>query len=272
MLMTNVFLREKTLPIGIFDSGVGGLSILREVQKLLPNESFIFIADQKNVPYGEKTEEELNEIVSRIVKYFLKKKVKMIVIACNTATVYTIENIRSKYAIPIAGTVPAIKVLSKVTKTGKVGILATPATSKSLYLAQLCKIHAPNLEIFKVGATHLEEMIEDGNLERNEINDNLEYHIRKLINFGVDAISLGCTHYPFLRDKIEKITGPGVAIVDSGFAVSKQVKKVLEEKDLLSELKNQEDIYYTTGNEKRFRRVAEELLGKKIKHVKKIKI
>src|SRR2546421_10421845 len=149
-------------PIGIFDSGVGGLSILQEIKQLLPQESFIFVADQANVPYGGKSAMELRQFVGNIVAFLKSKNVKVIVAACNTATVYTIDYIREIAEVPVVGTVPVIKPLADITKTKKVAVLATPATSNSQYLKDLIAQYAADLTINNIGGTGLEELVETG--------------------------------------------------------------------------------------------------------------
>lgn len=246
-------------PIGIFDSGVGGLSILLEIKKILSQETFVFVADQSFVPYGEKTPEQLVDRVSKIVDFFVQKNVKAIVMACNTATVYTIDEMRKKTSLPLVGTVPVVKTLSLISKTRRAAILSTPATAKSPYLESLIKEFAPDLEVIRVGGSSLEELVEEGELDSPEIEAILLQELPPLVNQGVDAIALGCTHYPFLRNRIEQIVGPGVRVVDSGEAVAKQLLSVLEENNILS-INKGEDEYYTTGEEKRFKRVAEKVM------------
>ncbi|MBU2632336.1 glutamate racemase [Patescibacteria group bacterium] len=247
-------------PIGVFDSGVGGLSILRELKKLLPNEIFIFVADQKNVPYGGKTKEQLISYADKIVSFLVnQKKVKAIVIACNTSTVYSIDFLRLKYKIPIIGTVPVIKTISNLTSGGKTAVFSTPATAKSQYLSDLIEKFAGKTTVYKVGGTGLEDLVEEGNLNNLKIDRILHESLTPLREKGVDALALGCTHYPFLRDKIEVIMGPKVAIVDSGGAVSRRTKEVLTKENLLGNLKS-DDYFYTTGNEVKFKKALKDLL------------
>lgn len=246
--------------IGIFDSGVGGLSILLEIKKILPTESFIFLADQSFVPYGEKTQEQLIDRVSKIVDFFIQKNVKAIVMACNTATVYTIDEIRKKTDLPIIGTVPVVKTLAAISKTRRAAVLSTPATARSPYLESLVKQFAPEVEIMRVAGSSLEELIEEGELDSPQIEAILLKELPSLVKQGVDAIALGCTHYPFLRSRIEAIVGPGVMVVDSGEAVAQRLQSVLQEFNILAESKR-EDEYYTTGAEPRFKRVAEKIMN-----------
>jgi len=251
-------------PIGIFDSGVGGLSVLQELQKLLPLENFIYVADQAFIPYGLKSKDKLIDRVSRILQFFKEKKVKAVVSACNTATVYTIAEMRTKFEFPIIGTVPVVKTIANITKTGKTAVFSTPATAKSPYLEELIQKFAPNILVERIGGSNLEELVEEGDLENSEIDEILRIHLEPLIKEGVDAIALGCTHYPFLRSKIEKIVGKNVSVVDSGGAVARRLKEVLENEGILS-LQKGEDWYYTTGSKEKFEKVSGKLMGREIK-------
>lgn len=258
-------------PIGVFDSGVGGLSVLSEIHNLLPNETTLFVADQAYVPYGGKTQEELLDRVGRIIEFLKEKNAKAVVIACNTATIYTIEQMRQKFQIPIIGTVPVIKTIAGLTKSGKTAVFSTPATAKSPYLQELIDKFANGANVIKIGGSNLEELIEEGELNSTEVEEILQKELKPLLKQGVDAIALGCTHYPFLRKRIEEIVGPGVAVVDSGGAVARRLKQVLQYENLLS-LQKRSDEYYTTGDSDRFSRVAELLLGKKVVSVSHINL
>ncbi len=251
-------------PIGIFDSGVGGLSVLLEIQKLLPDETFIFFADQKNVPYGGKTKDRLIDFVTDAMGFFESKKVKAVVFACNTATVYTIDEMRKKFDIPIIGTVPVIKTISQITKSKKTAVFSTPATAKSSYLKDLIEKFANGVSVKRVGGSNLEEIVEEGKIADPKTDKVLKKHLIPLVKSGVDAIALGCTHYPFLKEKIQQIVGDKVTLVDSGGAVARRLKQVLENEKLLSDKKGV-DLFFTTGSAKKFEKVASSLMGSKIK-------
>jgi len=247
-------------PIGIFDSGVGGLSVLQELKKILPNETFVFVADQKNVPYGGKTKDQLISFADKIVNFLIKqKKVKAIVIACNTQTVYSIDYLRHTYKIPIIGTVPVIKTIAKLTKSGKGAVLSTPATAKSPYLSGLIKKFADGITVYKIGETGLEDLIEEGDLKNPKIDKILQESLITLKEKGVDVIALGCTHYPFLRDKITLIVGAKIEIVDSGGAVSRRTKEILIKENLLGNV-HSKDVFYTTGDVIKFKKALKNLL------------
>lgn len=248
-------------PIGIFDSGVGGLSILQEAKKLLPLENFIFVADQINVPYGGKTQKQIQSYTDRIMAFLIQKDVKTVIIACNTATVCAIDFLREKYKIPIIGTVPVIKTIANLTKTKKTAVFSTPATAKSPYLQDLIKKFAPYITVYRVGGTGLEELVETGDLESQEIDKILHESLEPLLEKNVDAIALGCTHYPFLSDKIQKIVGKNVQVVDSGGAVARRTKQILINNKILGKRKT-EDFYYTTGEKQKFSKAVKSLLKK----------
>lgn len=245
--------------IGVFDSGVGGLSILKELKKLLPKENYIFFADQKHVPYGNKTKKELEELTDKILSFFVSENVKVVIIACNTATVYAIDYLRKKYSFPIIETVPVIKTIANITKTKKTAVFSTPATAKSPYLSSLIKKFAKDTIIYKIGGSKLEDLVELGNLKNPEIEIVLKECLMPLKKKNVDAIALGCTHYPFLRDKIVRIMGKNVKIVDSGGAVAKRTKEVLKNEKLLGNIRSK-DSFYTTGDKNKFKKALKNLL------------
>lgn len=258
-------------PIGIFDSGVGGLSILREIKKLLPEENFVFVADQAHVPYGGKTEKQLQALTSKICSFLLQNNVKAIVIACNTATVYAISHLRSKFDVPIIGTVPVVKTIANFSKTKKAAVFSTPATSKSKYLNDLIKKFSNGTKIYKIEGAGLEELVEDADIKSKKVGEVLEKNLRPLIEKGIDAIALGCTHYPFVRQRIREIVGKDVLIVDSGAPVARRVREILTNNGILASKKGQ-DFYYTTDDPVHFKKVAETLLNKKLKNFEHIEI
>jgi glutamate racemase len=258
-------------PIGVFDSGVGGLTILLEVKKLLPKENFIFVADQGNVPYGGKNGKQLQGYADKIMAFLIQKDAKAIIIACNTSTVYAIDFLRKKYKIPIIGTVPVVKTLAKISKSKKAAVFSTPATAKSPYVKKLIKKFAPDITVYRIGGTGLEELVETGELGSKKIDKILHQALEPLLKKRVDSIALGCTHYPFLKAKIQKIVGKDVQIVDSGGAVSRRVREILKNNKILGN-KRLEDFYYTTGNKKRFAKAIKLLLKKEVRNINSIKL
>ena len=256
-------------PIGVFDSGVGGLTVLSEIKKLLPRESFVYFADQANNPYGGRKVTEIRKLAFRVVNFLVKKDVKLIIVACNTVSVNAISYIRSKFNVPIIAVVPVVKKLADETKTGKVAVFSTPATAKSRYLKDLIKKYAKNVYVYRVGTSKLEHLVEQGIVSGQAVIDAIESSLLPLIDKKVDCIALGCTHYPFLIPEIKKVVGSKVKIYDSGGAIARQVVRVLEKEGLLSSDKGH-DIFYTSGNAQVFKEISGKLLGGKPVDVEKV--
>ena len=248
-------------PIGLFDSGVGGLSVLIEIKKILPKESFVFFADQNHNPYGAKTPKELKTLSEKITKFLLRKDIKLLIVACNTASCYAIGHLRSKFTIPIIGVVPAVKPAMKLTKNKKICIMSTPATSKSSYLSSLISKYATKANVLKLGCDGLEESIEY--LKLKTVSKLLDKYIRQATEFGADVIILGCTHFPFLKGDIIKTVGKKVTVIDSGEAIAKRVGEILSISQSLAESRSC-DYHFTTGDPRKFSQVATKLLKYKV--------
>ena len=250
-------------PIGLFDSGVGGLSILRELERRLPNEDYIFLADQKNVPYGEKTKDALVALALRVMRFLADRKIKLAVVACNTATCYAIEEMRAAFDIPIVGVVPAIKLAADETETGNIGLIATPATAQSQYVTDLIERYAANRNVLRIGCFGLENMVETGRLEDAETAELLARYILPLKGKNIDRLVLGCTHYPFLRPQIAHMLGPTTTLVDSSDAVARRVESMLRESGLLNDAGGRAE-FFTTKDPAAFSEVASKLLERPV--------
>jgi glutamate racemase len=248
-------------PIGIFDSGVGGLTVWRAIRRLLPRESLIFLADDAHVPYGEKTTEELQRLTTDIVRFFLGQNVKMVVVACNTATVHAIGHLRQQFPdVPFVGVVPVVKTLARLTRSRRIAVLSTPATSRSAYLEQLIEEFAPDLEVTNVGCDGLEDLIESGTTRGREVTELLRRHLAPVMAAQPDVVGLGCTHYPFLRARIKKILGPEVRVYDPSRPVARRVRQLLTASSQLATQEEPAFSFYTTGDTDRFATVASKLL------------
>ncbi len=245
----------------MFDSGVGGLTIWRAVRRLLPRESLIFMAENANVPYGEKTPEELQRLAADIVHVFLRHDVKLVVVACNTATVYAIDYLREQFPdIPFVGVVPVVKTLAQRTRTGRIAVLSTPATSRSAYLKKLIDEFASDLEVTNVGCDGLEDLIETGDIRGREVTELLEQHLAPVVAARPDSVGLGCTHYPFLRARIKKILGPEVRVYDPSRPVARRVRQLLTWSSQLATQEEPSFLFCTTGDADDFAAVATKLL------------
>lgn len=221
-------------PIGIFDSGVGGTSIWKEIKTLLPNENIIYLSDSKNAPYGEKSEQAIIDLSIKNTEFLLKQNCKLIVVACNTATTNAIKTLRAKYNIPFIGIEPAIKPAALKTKTNKIGILATKGTLNSELFEKTANTISKEITIKETIGKGLVELIEIGEINSTEITNLLYTYIKPMLQNKVDCLVLGCTHYPYLIPQIRKIVGNKVQIIDSGQAVAKQTKAILEKNFILN--------------------------------------
>ncbi|NLZ47415.1 MAG: glutamate racemase [Clostridiales bacterium] len=234
--MSNLINVKKEAPIGFFDSGIGGLSVLREAIKLLPRENFIYFGDSKNAPYGTKTVDEIKRLSYAAADFLLGKGVKAIVIACNTATSAAASDLRSTYPeIPIIGIEPAIKPAVQLNRRGKILIMATPLTISEKKFNNLMKSFENTSEIIPIPCAGLAELIESGNIESLEIRRFLEIKLKPYLSFDISTIVLGCTHYPFIKDHLSAIVGEDIPIIDGSFGTAKQLRRLLIQKDLINE-------------------------------------
>jgi glutamate racemase len=219
---------ESTAPIGIFDSGLGGLSVLREVRNLLPTEDLIYVADSAYCPYGNRSPEEILSRGLAITGELVARGAKMIIVACNTASSVAIDELRAGCAVPIVGLEPAVKPAARRSRNGRVAVLATPRTVSGQRLADLIERHANGADVQLVPAPGWVELVERGHTSGPAVERAVLPLIRPLIAAGIDTLVLGCTHYPFLRPAIELAAGPGVQIIDSGEAIARRTRDVLE--------------------------------------------
>ena len=216
-------------PIGIFDSGIGGTSIWKEIKRVLPNEKTIYLSDSRNAPYGPKGKDKIIELAIKNTELLLSRGCKLIVVACNTATTNAISYLRENYEVPFIGIEPAIKPASLRTKTGIVGILATKGTLNSELFAKTSSSLERKIKIIEQVGTGLVELIENGKINTQEMDYLLKSYIHPLLAQNADCLVLGCTHYPYLIPQIRKIVGPDFQIIDSGEAVARQTKNILNQ-------------------------------------------
>ncbi len=217
--------------IGIFDSGSGGLSVFRELRKLLPLEQYFYFADNAHCPYGEKTQLYIQRRARFITEHFLEKGADIIVVACNTATAAAIAKLRQEYPdIPFVGMEPAVKPAALGTETGVIGVLATAGTLKGSKYLNTRGLYESNVKIAEHVGQGFVELVERGVLDGPEAEATVRASLKPLLDAGADRIVLGCTHYPFLRPVIERICGPGVEVIDPAPAVARQTRRVLTER------------------------------------------
>ncbi|QSS96223.1 glutamate racemase [Psychroflexus sp. ALD_RP9] len=247
-LKVNKFSKQ---PIGVFDSGVGGTSILKELVKMLPQEDFIYLSDSINAPYGEKTKAEIIKLSHKNTQLLIEKfNAKLVVVACNTATTNAIEDLRKSYAVPFIGIEPAIKPAALQSRTKYIGVLATKGTLSSELFEKTSKTLKNEINLIEVEGKHIVEAVENGETSSESFKTRLKRQVKLFKNSQIDYLVLGCTHYPYIKPILENLL-PKVKIIDSGFAVAKQTKKILESSGLVSfnSIQQNIDIYTNKPNQ-----------------------
>ncbi|SDU20730.1 glutamate racemase [Halopseudomonas salegens] len=236
-------------PIGVFDSGLGGLSVLNEIRQQLPRESLLYVADCGYVPYGDKPPELIRQRSRQIAAFLLAQGAKALVVACNTATAAAINDLRSCYDLPIIGMEPAVKPATQATRSGVVGVLATTGTLQSAKFAALLDRFAGDVEVITQPCPGLVECVERGELHSPATRALLQRYVAPLLAAGCDTLILGCTHYPFLRPLLAELVPADVALIDTGAAVARQLGERLQAADIQTAAEcAAQDAFWTTGS------------------------
>ena len=244
-------------PIGLFDSGIGGTSIWKEVHALMPYENTIYLADSKNAPYGLKSKDEIIALSCKNTEFLLENNCKIIVVACNTATTNAIKELRAKYNVPFIGIEPAIKPAALQSKTQTIGILATKGTLNSELFHKNVANH-PDVKIIEQIGHGLVQLIENGDMDSAEMEELLKSYLNPMVEKNIDYLVLGCSHYPYLIPQIKKIIPSQIKIIDSGEAVAKQTQKILEQNKLLNLSKRKSSqIFYTNSEPEVLKNILE---------------
>ena len=252
---------SKNSPIGIFDSGVGGLSVLRAIRAQLPHENLIYFADQARVPYGSRSLEEVRTFSEEITQFLLSKGAKIIVVACNTASAAALHWLREAFSeIPFVGMEPALKPAAEQTASGVVGVLATPATFQGELYASVVERFASDVAVLQDTCLGLVEEIERGALDAPSTRGILDDALRPMLGRRLDTVVLGCTHYPFVIPLIEEVAGKNIRVIDPAPAVARQVERRLVSKNAKSTRKTQGKIQlYTSGDAERLASILPKL-------------
>jgi glutamate racemase len=240
---------QTSASIGVFDSGIGGLSVWKELVDQLPNESTIYVADSAHAPYGTKTKKYIQDRSRAITRFLLDQDCKLIVVACNTATGAAISKLRKEFEVPFIGVEPAIKPAALASRSGHIGVLATVQTFRGEHFKRTSGLYANQVSVHVQAGTGLVELIEAGKIESEETSTLLHSFLDPMIQSGVDQLVLGCTHYPFLIPVIRKIIPTGMVVIDPAPAVARQTKRVLEHTGLLNNSRVQTGHrFLTTGD------------------------
>jgi glutamate racemase len=254
---------DQTGPIGIFDSGVGGLSVLNAIRQLLPTENLIYLADQENVPYGPRSLAEVRKFSEGITRYLLAQDAKLIVVACNTASAAALHHLRQVFpAVLFVGMEPAVKPAAEQTRSGVVGVLATPATFQGELYASVIERFANGVNVLQDTCPGLVMEIDKGHLDTPAVQAILERALEPMLARGIDTVVLGCTHFPFVIPMIEQIVGPAVRVIDPSPAIARQVERLLEGDNLRSpNTKSGQVRYLTTGDPAWLEKLLPQLIG-----------
>lgn len=250
------------LPIGIFDSGVGGLSVLRHIREILPAERLIYVADRQHIPYGNKSHDFIKQRATLITEFLLRQDAKAIVVACNTATAAAINTLRKNYKLPILGMEPGIKPAMQLSRNGMIGVLATEGTLDSGKFKGLIERHANGAELFIRPCHGWVEEVESGDVDSPGSDAMVRKTLAPLLEKGVDTLVLGCTHYPFLQAAIRRTAGEKIHVVDTGFAVASHLKRRLQEEQLLNDSPSEAgEQFWCSGPVDEMQRLTDRLWG-----------
>ena len=264
--MTSDSPRSTNAPVGVFDSGVGGLSVLREIRKALPHDDLLYVADSGAAPYGDRPGEFIAARAEAITRFFISQGVKAMVVACNTATAMAIRSLRSQFDIAIVAIEPAVKPAAALTRSGIIGILATSQTLASKPFLRLAEKHGGGAKIHTQACPELVACVERGELDSANTCVWVEHYVMPLLTQGADTLVLGCTHYPFLAPVIRDIAGPSVTIVDPAAAVAKELHRRLTTGKLLSRNNaGGTERFWTSGSRKPVQAVITQLWGQPVK-------
>ncbi|HEX8831089.1 MAG TPA: glutamate racemase [Longimicrobium sp.] len=248
-------------PVGIFDSGIGGLSVAREIRQQLPHEHLLYVADSAFVPYGDRTVDEVRARTLAGGRYLEQRGAKLLVVACNTASGAALELLRERLSIPVVGLEPAVKPAVALSQNGRVGVMATAGTLRSERYDRLVRAYGNGAQVIAQPCIGLADAIEDGHLDDEVLRALLPGYTEPLKAAGVDTVVLGCTHYPFVREQIAAALGPGVRIVESGPAIARQTERVLRERGELAADGPGSLRIITTGNAAEVASVAARIWG-----------
>lgn len=256
---------NKNAPIGVFDSGVGGLTVVREIMRQIPNEKIVYFGDTARVPYGSKSKETVTRYSRQIVRFLQTQEVKAIVVACNTASAYALDEIERETDIPMIGVVkPGARVAAETTSNGKIGVIATEGTVNSHIYSRYIKEIKADANVVGKACPLFVPLVEEGLLQDPVTDEIAKRYLTELIDIGIDTLILGCTHYPLLRSTVGKIMGEGVTLVNPAYETARELKELLEREELLNEeepkLGDNKYRFYVSDGAEKFKRFANSII------------
>jgi glutamate racemase len=268
--------KESIRPIGVFDSGIGGLTVVKELTKLLPNEKIIYFGDTARVPYGNKSKETIIHYSLQIAYFLLKKKIKMLVIACNSASSVSLPTLRRHFHIPVIGVIePGARTAVEKSVSKNIGVIGTLGTVSSNSYKKALKRIEHRVKVSQQACSLFVQLAEDGWQNTKIAQGVSDEYLKNFKGKRIDTLILGCTHYPILKNTIQKSVGEKVKLIDSGIETAREVKKILEKKNLLNPSKKTErnhSIFYVSDFPHKFTEVSQRFLGKELRYVHKVKL
>jgi glutamate racemase len=261
-------------PIGVFDSGVGGLTVVKEIMNQIPGETIIYFGDTARVPYGAKSKETVITYTRQIIRFLMKMGVKIIVVACNTATAFALETVNKEFDIPIIGVVkPGAKVAAKATKNGRIGVIATEGTIRSRIYNEYLSKTDPQVEVYGKACPLFVPLVEEGLIDDPVTKEMARRYIGELLEKGIDTLVLGCTHYPLLRNTIRQVVGDEVVLVNPAFETAKSLKEVLLTSGLENDDRSKTDHrFYVSDGAEKFKQFANSILPCEVVETKDVNV
>ncbi len=248
-------------PIGIFDSGVGGLTVAREIMRQLPDESIVYFGDTARVPYGSKSRDTIISFSRQIMKFLMTKQVKAIVVACNTASAFALETIAGETDIPVIGVIePGAKAANEATENGRIGVIATEGTIKSNTYSKVLKEINPKLQVFSKACPLFVPLVEEGWQYDSVTYEIADRYLCDIMSYGIDTLVLGCTHYPLIRRTIQKVVGENVTLVSPAYETAKELESILCDKDIFADGRKVVHDFYVSDSVEKFRNFAGTIL------------
>ena len=265
---------NKTAPIGIFDSGIGGLTVAKRIISMLPNENIVYFGDTARVPYGSKSNSTVIEYAIQDAQFLINKNVKLIIVACNTASSVALDVLKEKFSIPIIGMIePGATLALDKTKNGKVGVIGTNSTINNKAYSQQLKELDKEIKVFEKACPLFVPIAEEGWLDHEATNLIAKEYLQDFVDANIDTLILGCTHYPLLAETIQKIVGDSVTLIDSGYAASLQVENYLEGRGVRNDsVQIGTKQFYVSDLPDKFKSMAERFLGSEVMHIEKIDV
>ncbi|MGE5498438.1 MAG: glutamate racemase [Syntrophothermus sp.] len=263
---------EKEKPIGIFDSGIGGLTVVKRVASILPTENIVYFGDTARVPYGGKSNTTVIEYSKQDARFLIKKNVKVIVVACNTASSVALEDLRREFNVPVIGMIePGAEFALRETKNGRIGVIGTNTTINNQAYSKAIKSRNPGVEVFEKACPLFVPLVEEGWIEQEATRLIAEEYLKEFKSLGIDTLVLGCTHYPILAGVIQSVIGENVKLVDSGIAAASVVKSELQRIGFeTNSFSNGLQDYYVSDIPQKFSEIASVFMGKPLEHIRKI--